>query len=496
MTLCHAPFSHVYSGDPKVCAAKAFASSPRFCSAVGNDYEPATDGQSVAHRHQARPAARRLTLGSGATMHRAQLRSGLERVLEAPVSAWVMLAFFIAYLLFFIGPVFFSSGRMQQVPDLPAAMNHIGNDLMLMLSYSASWFVGKSTPYIGLNLYPPVAAVVFTPLTFVEFASAYRIITLLSVSCYAGLVFFLPWLATMRRSITAVQILIFTTGLLSYGLQFELERGQFNIIAVTLCFFAIWLFHYNSQHRWLAYTLFILSVQLKLYPFIFIVMFIDDWEAGRSNFVRIAALTLGCFLCFLVMGPKIAVDFAHRALGQSAAPPLWVFNHSIRAFVGMASESAIQHGWPWLSEYSGWLEAALLVFVGACLVIVTGRAYQRRSRGLNAPLLLACTAAALLLPPVSWDYTLPALSAPVAILLVNSSLSRRELGHSPSRDIGFVVGIVCLSGAYASTLFSSTHKGHSLLFQNNLPALCVMLLAVTCLELWYAGRLQGLIPRT
>jgi hypothetical protein len=332
-------------------------------------------------------------------------------------------------------------------------------------------------------LYPPLATVLFTPLIFVGFDWAYKIVTLLTVTCYGFSTLLLPSLTTGRKSISEASVLIFASGLLSYGLLFELERGQFNIIAVTSCLIGIWIFHHHHHYRWLAYILFVLSVQLKLYPFIFIVMFIDDWAAWRLNLRRIAVLTLvNCALLF-VLGPGVTADFVDAVRRQSVTPSVYMANHSIGAFVELVRSDALQHGWVWLSQYAGWLQAALLAFVGVCLVVVLARAYQTRSMGVNAHLLVASTVAALLLPPVSWDYTLPVLSAPIAILLVDTAAYAAARKQGLMHATGSVVGILVVSAAYASTLFASKFKLPSLLIRNNLPALCAILLAVTCLYL-------------
>ena len=58
----------------------------------------------------------------------------------------------------------------------------------------------------------------------------------------------------------------FVTGLTSHGLQFELERGQFNVVAISLCLLAVYIFHYQVKYRHFGYLLFLVAVQLKVYP--------------------------------------------------------------------------------------------------------------------------------------------------------------------------------------------------------------------------------------
>ncbi len=137
-----------------------------------------------------------------------------------------------------------------------------------MLSYSAALMAGQS-PYFGLNLYAPLTNVFFVPLVFMNFAAAYALMSVLSLLCVAWTTYALPMLISGTRQLSALHALILAGGFLSYGLQFEIERGQFNVLAVTLCLVAVWIYHYHVRYRFLAYVLFLTSVQLKLYPFIF-----------------------------------------------------------------------------------------------------------------------------------------------------------------------------------------------------------------------------------
>ena len=74
----------------------------------------------------------------------------------------------------------------MEFPAYVPAIDPIGVDLQQMLSYSDSLFTARQTPYIGFNLYPPLASVLFIPLLTVEFSLAYKIVTLvnvLSITC-------------------------------------------------------------------------------------------------------------------------------------------------------------------------------------------------------------------------------------------------------------------------------------------------------------------------
>jgi len=411
---------------------------------------------------------------------RIQLLSG--RIWNAPLSAWVLLGFLISYLFFFIRPVLFSAPVMQFFRYVPA-VDPIGIDLKQMLSYSQSWFVDKQTPYIGRNLYPPLASVLFTPLLFVKFSWAYKIVTLINLFCYVMITFVFPLWISKEKQVSSLLMLVFITGLFSYGFQFELERGQFNVIAVFICFLAVWIYHYHNKHRYLAYILFTISVQLKVFPFIFIVLLIGNWQDRRKNIKRLLMLAVVNLALLFVLGPYVFVDFMKAIIAQTVNPDIGPGNHSIRSFVTLLS---YKHGWVWMYQYLGWAQFALLAVIADCIFLIMLHTSRQKQGNINPLLLLACTIGALLIPSVSIDYKLSILAAPVAVLFANNNFWESLESRSPR--IIFGVPLLIFSAAYSSTLFSFTNK--PLLLENSFPVLIAMLLAITFISsMNYSSRL-------
>jgi hypothetical protein len=409
-----------------------------------------------------------------------------EHILNAPLLVWVLLGFSLSYLLFFVYPVFLSSPVMQFFRHVPAN-DLIGDDLKLNLSYSELWFVAKQTPFIEGNLYPPLSRVLFAPLLLVTFSCAYKIVTLVSVFCYVMITLVLPLRIRKERQVSPLLMLVFITGLFSYGFQFELERGQFNLIAMFMCFLAIWIYHCHNRYRYLAYVLFTVSVQLKIYPLIFIVMLISNWQDWKNNIKRFSMLAAVNLALFFVLGPYVFVNFVKAVLLSSVHPFVWVFNHSIRSFVIVYSKIAQDHGWVGVNQYSHLAQIALLAIISVCIFLILLQTYRQKQKGINPLLLLACTLGALLIPPLSHDYKLSILAAPVAILFLNDTL--RENTRGTCLRIIFIVLILIFSAAYSSTLFSYTNK--PLILQNNFAALLTMLLVITFLSLVSKPSLEG-----
>jgi hypothetical protein len=368
----------------------------------------------------------------------------------------------------------------MQFPNYVPALDPIGVDLKQMLSYSESWLIAKQTPYIGNNLYPPLASILFTPLLSMKYFEAYKIVTLVNLLLYILITLVLPLLIGKERQVSALLMFAFVTGLFSYGFHFELERGQFNLLAAFFCFFGIWIYHCHNRFRYLAYAMFTISAQLKVYPIIFIFMFITDWHDWLNNFKRLMVLVMVNFALFFVLGPHVFVDFFNAIKVQTVNPYIWVGNHSVRSFVTLASRIAIEHNWTGISAYSGLAQFVLLAIVVVCIFLIMIKAYQQKQNSINSHLLLACTIGAFLIPSVSHDYKLSILAAPFAILLIDMSF-RSEKVTQPLRRLVIMVMIFILSASYSSTLFSFTNK--PLVIINNFPALFSMLLATTCLSL-------------
>lgn len=413
------------------------------------------------------------------TMNKSRIQSLSQLFLKTTPLTWILLGFLISYLFFFVRPIFLTS-QFMQFPEYVPAKGFIGEDLLQMLSYSESWLIAKQTPYIDRNLYPPLASVLFTPLLGMEFSTAYKIVTIVNVFLYIMMTLVLPLQISKARQISPVLILIFITGLFSYGFQFELQRGQFNVMAMAACFTAIWIFHSHKNHRYLAYILFTISIQLKVFPAIFIVMFVSDWHDWKQNIKRFVGLGAVNFALLFILGPSVFVDFLRAIKAQSVNPSIWNGNHSIRSFVTSVSNTASEHGWTWVNDHSGWVQFALLVIIAVCIFLIMIQAHRQKQNGVNSHLLLVCTIGALLIPPVSHDYKLSILAAPVAILFSDMSSFSEGVIRS-RRHIIIMILVFTLSAAYSTTLFSYTNK--PLMLANNLPALFTMLLATTCLSI-------------
>jgi hypothetical protein len=257
-----------------------------------------------------------------------------------------------------------------------------------------------------------------------------------------------------------------------------LERAQFNVFAFLVCIFSIYLYHEHQEFRYFAYLLFSISIQLKVFPLIFIVMFIKDWRDWKNNLLRFMGLGIFNFALLFVLGYSVFMDFVRSTIAQvsQAGAYTWIGNHSIKAFVfnltkdgfGLLSDGTLT----WLRPYSSLLEWLLLLYFAICFISIIVASYIRKEQGLNPYLLLACTIGSMVIPSVSHDYKLAILAAPLSIAFGNLVVPQ----NVPKRILLFSL-VFMAAFAYSATLYPFKYRPDFL--ANSLPLLFVILTAFT-----------------
>jgi hypothetical protein len=362
-----------------------------------------------------------------------------------PVWAAVLAGWLCAILLLLAraGPEVF---RFPAEPSRPP-----GIDLHMLLDYSRAWLAGGN-PYVGLNPYPPLAAVLFAPLTALPFAGAYAFLTVLTLAAFISVAVVLPLRALPGADRLAV-LGIALAGLCSYGLCFELRWGQFNVLALAGTAWGIFLFHRGRSRgaRLAGLGLFSLAIQLKVYPAIFVFALARDARAWRTNLARWAALGLFNLALLFALGPRVFADFLHSLKAQAEAPYVWAGNHSIQSFAEWAGRPA--------------LAPVLAGFFAMCFLGALGQAARRPGRASFAGLVLMAALGAMLLPGVSHDYKLPAFALGFAFF----AAAARPLPLANFRDRAAAGLWLALAFLFAWTLF--TFEAKPLALQNNAPVL-------------------------
>ncbi|MBI4761819.1 MAG: glycosyltransferase family 87 protein [Chloroflexota bacterium] len=403
---------------------------------------------------------------------RAGLRSALNRLLDMPVSIWVVMGFLGIFILFFVAPMFLNTDWSMRyfVKYLPDR-RPIGLDLRTTMGVVTPWVQTRESPYPDL-FYPPLTYILFAPLSLLNYPASYVLITFLTLFSFCALAALAALLLAPGRD-RSIIMLFFVSGLVSYGFQFELERGQFNVITFFLCALAVYIFHRYYEFRYLAYLLFSAAIHIKLYPAIFILTFVRDWRDWKSNLKRWFGLGAFNFALLFALGYREFLGFVDTVMIQIRTPSwTWNGNHSLQAFIfnfmrdgyGLVSPATLAA----LQRNSGTITYILLGIILACIFAVVIRAYLLKENGFNPYIFGVCTLGALIIP-TSNDYTLPILAAPLALFLSSLPPIRGFRAKVPA-----ILLILTISAAYASILLPFKYKPY---FMNNsfLPLLLILI---------------------
>ena len=412
------------------------------------------------------------------------LRNFYKIILGWPAVTWILFSYIIVFFAYFIIPTFLNAyHELLFFHDFPV-LKPLGADLVEYLNFSRAW-AETGTPYGLSDYYPPFQAIFFLRFMQIGPDQSYVYMTVLSFFSLLVVAVLYPWLSSNRRLLNSPAVLVILTGLFSYGLWFEIERGQFDLLAMAFCFLAIYIFHHHPRFRLAAYLLFVFSVNLKIYPAIFILCFTTDWNDWKNNLRRWALLLAASFAGLFILGWKVFLGFIHNLAGQLGRPSYaWIGNHSIDSFVRvMVDKFKVTNPnlFGILNRNILWLDLTLLAIYLLCLAVVLWLSYRHRINGANPYLLLVLTLGAMLIPSTSHDYKLCILIAPMVVLF-------NDLELSPSGnnwlDLAATLLVILISLTYFATLF--LHYNLPFLLASNFPLLMI-LSVTTVLSLWVRG---------
>jgi hypothetical protein len=351
----------------------------------------------------------------------------------------LLLGFLISFCLFEIIPHLFYGAGYTYFAYLPSYPDKIGIDLAQMLSFSQRLLHGENI-YGNANLYAPLVSILFVPFAILDFRIAYTLLTICTFLAYISL---LVLAQKIVGKITPEIILIFVSGICSYGFAFECERAQFYLITFACLAWAIYLYH-STSHKYWAWGLFAVAIQLKIFPVFFVWLMIDHKNAKSAikNLLILGSINLALLF---VLGYSTFVAFLH-SLPMDATGWVSIVNHSLKSWTICINRSDM-YGLLFLLIAGGWIYAC------------------KKSKGFDHLTLFYFTLTALLLPSISHDYSLPILVLPMALIV--SELNRLEL---------FVVSLL-----YSSMLFSYEPKkmfGEILLLNNGTALLILAVIII------------------
>jgi hypothetical protein len=208
-------------------------------------------------------------------------------------------------------------------------------------------------------------------------------------------------------------------------------------------------------------------------------MLIDNWRDWKTNFVRLAGISLFNFALLFVLGFDLFQDFLASTLQQQSQPQPGMGFLFAALFLCSLTPGIVSFPNPLFQPPDSIhrvFELSFLALFFLCLITLIVLAFIRRENGFNPYLLLACTVGALIIPAVSNDYKLPLIIGPVSILLSGWPAMKKM-----SKKIASIVLLIIVLMAFWTTLYPFKIKPEIL--HNSMPVLLLILIAVTVVNL-------------
>lgn len=348
-------------------------------------------------------------------------------------------------------------------------------DLRMLIEYGTALLAGGDTSPQGRNPYPPLATGFGALLSHAPFQTSVVLLSVLTVG--ACLIFGVIWscAAAVHLSRDARKLAFFysVTGFISYGFVFELERGQFNLLAMALALSSVLLLEdlRFSYKRLLAIGLAAVSIHLKAYPallvgYFFLVQILRDVRRGdsataTSTVLLLAGLNVSLLFAF---GMNTFDGFVRGIAHHFNDPQAWNGNHSLKSFLLGQGVSA---------QLSSVLKFFVLGSSLLALLVYLARATFASTSHLQAEPLLILFFLGEVLPTVSHDYKLSYM--PLFMVLCGSAgtVLRGRWGHTQEYVLLSCYPLLCLPYSNLPSLF-----------HNKFPLLAICVALPVSFALW------------
>ncbi len=382
------------------------------------------------------------------------MSTNTHHITEYIIILFVSVSFFIGWHVGFQNPVFFNSLHNMDQRAPVSSINPIGTDLLEMTKISQLLHDGHSPYSHGTYIYPPLVSVLYLPLLQFNQDVRYAIMSTLTIaSIFIGFLI-ADKITGEKKLVPAIFLFFIVTTLMSYGLHFELERGQFNVIAMCITILGVYL--HKKDMKLLGILLVSVGIHLKIFPiFFFLLLFLDNLRSKKGLVVNLCAVGVNILLLF-ILGNNVVGDFISVFAEQLRNPFVWSGNHSL--FCYCADKSGINVCNIYTYKY---FFSAYLVLLGIGFIIT----YIKKVDILNVYLVAMCGLAMCLVPSVSHDYKLTII--PIVIFPLFKKL------YINSLEKGSYINLAALSsGVFLYTLLLfSTNFGNTPLTVNKAPIL-------------------------
>ena len=336
--------------------------------------------------------------------------------------------------------------------------------------------------------YPAPLAVLYAALYQIPHALRYYLVAYVAAVVSAAMIL---RRALTERGIANASAIVFTGALfiLNYPLRTLFESANTEGIVAILVAFG--LYNVLRERCYLGGALIALAGTMKIFPFILLALLLSK-RRYREFAIALSFAFLVNLTSLAIVGPTIAQAQRHITDGihyvqvtfiYSVNPAAVTFNHSLFTLVKFPVVALRRHFHPLvIHTHADWLvraaaERALLnttftvyVVLAATFGVVTYFLWIRRLPILNQ--VLALTICALLLPPLSADYTLLHLLFPCALLCLYAA----DIARNSIAVPGLKAAFLCFAPIFSFQTYITWNYRYSCEFRT--VALVVLLMLV------------------
>jgi hypothetical protein len=341
--------------------------------------------------------------------------------------------------------------------------NPIGIDLRWLHSIIQEWHQSSFFFKPGLTLhFPPLLLLVFSWISIFDFFQLYKIyVTLMYLLYFAigfGFVLFLQKKYNYSNESVILSLAFLFLGCFSYGLQFEIERGQWNLLAFFFVVIGIMLVKENSAKRYIkyiGYSALVIASQIKLWPLIYIMPFIYGESTFQGKIKYLLSFLILNIVLLYIFGAQGALEFFHHISLASGEKNLGIAQTSLAAFLWCIKNEHLC--------FEAYFSIFAIISTGIITFHVLFTTFFGRKNNLEM-LLFLCTLLGLIIPAHSNDYKLSLLPLNLVFLI---PFFYARIGKSISSDffISLIIFLIFI------TFFSFNVRPKIVLLQNTVFSL-------------------------
>jgi len=327
-----------------------------------------------------------------------------------------IISFLIFYIIFYIRNSYFNENIGLYAQDM-YRLNPISNDLFVSTKVWPEVLRKHTLSNITANIYSPLAIIIYGMFEHLDFFYVRVFFIVLTVLSFLGIVVIVPRLYNITISDSYISIFFLSLIPFSYGLRFEIERGQINIIILFLTLISIYLIH-CSKYLYLILGLILLSfsIHMKVWP-VFLIICIFNKSNGFLRNIVIYILFILLNLCLLFLGGYTLLKNYVKTLidNVTTLDNAWMANMSLFSFLNqyrigysVYKDSMRTIAYTINNKYISYDILKIIIYIIFVFFIITIflTLKSRLFSGNNIIIIYLGILLSLLIPNISYDYKL------------------------------------------------------------------------------------------